>query len=245
LLGTGGKLRIRNGHASVFLPLWIYDVSAKLNFIVNWVTGASTFCLNVLPLQTSPDWNTDPSLSPEALTRSPEALDAKGLERLKSSIVTDSSGWTKEQHLVQLFDSLPPATPDMLRGKAFRGRVLLCGRFLDIVHLACSKPCSWFGMQWGKRYRSHYVGDALVHSFLGRFHVPNPMWGNVGMHGIEYRGRMHATMAYDHQPWHDMFAVLDDGAESGRLKVLGLWCHRQKCGGWFTLTELPDIDVTI
>jgi len=65
------------------------------------------------------------------------------------------------------------------------------------------------------------------------------------MHGIEYRGRMHATMAYDHQPWHDMFVVLDDGAESGKLKFLGLWCHRQKSGGWFTLTESPDIDVTI
>merc|ERR1719262_1790026 len=65
------------------------------------------------------------------------------------------------------------------------------------------------------------------------------------MHGIEYRGRMHATMAYDHQPWHDMFAVLDDGATSGRMKFLGLWCHRQKCGGWFTLTELKDVDVTL
>lgn len=245
LFGTGGKLRIGNGHASVFLPLWFYDVSAKFNFVLNWMIGATTFCLNALPLQTCPDWNTDPSLSPEALTQSQEALDAKELERMKSSILTDSSGWMKEQHLFQLFDSLSPASPHMLRGKAFRGRVLRCGRFLDIADLAVVQPLRMFGVKWGKRYRSHYVGDPLVFSLFGRFHVPIPIWGNVGMHGIEYRGRMHATMAYDHQPWHDMFVVLDDGVESGRMKFLGLWCHRQKSGGWFTLTETSDIDVTI
>jgi len=105
------------------------------------------------------------------------------------------------------------------------------------------QPVRLLGLKWGKRYLTPYVGDPLCCTFLDRLHIPQPLWGNVGMHSISYRGRSFATMAYDHQPWHDYFAVLDDGAESGQLQLLGLWCHREKCGGWFTLTQLPDVDV--
>jgi len=156
-----------------------------------------------------------------------------------------ATGLLKERNLMQLFDSLPPAQPEMLRGKAFRGRILMCGRFLDLINLCLIQPIRLAGIKWGKRYRTQYVGDPLCFTWLERLHFPSPTWGNVGMHSVDYRGRPHATMAYDHQPWMDMFAVLDDGATSGRLKFLGLWCHRQKCGGWFTLTELKGVDVTL
>lgn len=244
-VGLGGRLRLSNGHASVFMPLWIYDMCVKLNFVVNWAIGASTFCLNVLPLQSAPDWNTDPELSPKKLASSPGALDEASLEKMKVAVLEDTSGWMKESHLVQLFDSLEPATPEVLRSKAFRGRILRCGRSLDLVDLFIIQPIRVLGLKWGKRYRTHYVGDPLCFTWLDRLHIPLPAWGNVGMHGVTYRERSCATMAYDHQPWHDMFAVLDDGSLSGRVKVLGLWAHRQKSGGWFTLTELPEIDVTM
>lgn len=258
-VSTGGRMRLKNGHASVFMPMWIYDLVVKMNFTVNWITGAATFFLNGVPFQKVPDWNTDTSLSPKAVASSPEALDPKALESMKLSIMDESmsdrawipygevfqAGWTKERNLIQLFDSLPPAKPEMLRGKAFRGRILMCGRFLDIINLGIIQPIRLAGIKWGKRYRTQYVGDPLCFTFLERLHIPSPTWGNVGMHTLDYRGRPHATMAYDHQPWLDMFAVLDDGSTSGRMKFLGLWCHRQKCGGWFTLTELKDVDVTL
>jgi hypothetical protein len=244
-VGLGGRLRLSNGHASVFMPLWVYDMCANLLFGINWAIGATTFCLNALPLQSSPDWNTKPDLSPDKIASSPEALDGAGLEKMKLAILQDKSPWMNERHLVQLFDSLEPAKPETLRGKAYRGRILRCGRFLDLADLFVVQPLRLLGLKWGKRYRAQYVGDPLCVTWLERLHIPLPAWGNVGMHGITYRGRNCATMAYDHQPWHDMFVVLDDGSASGRIKVLGLWTHRQKSGGWFTLTELPEIDVTI
>jgi hypothetical protein len=243
--GTGGRLRLQNGHASVFMPLWIYDTCVQLNFVLNWAIGAATFCLNVLPFQTAPDWNTNIDLSPTVVATAPEALAAKEMASMQQSIIEDRSRWLKEHNLIQLFDSLPPAQPEMMRGKAFRGRIIRCGRSLDLVDLFIIQPLSYFGVKWGKRYRTQYVGDPLCFTLLERLHMPLPAWGNVGMHGVNYRGRQCATMAYDCQPWHDMFAVLDDGAASGKMKFLGLWCHRQKSGGWFTLTELPDVDVTL
>jgi len=241
---TGGRLRIKNGHASLFMPMWIYDVCAQTNFVTNWMTGAVTLFCNVLPLQSAPDWNTDTGLSPGAIATSPAALGPKELDALKQSILDDKSGFLKECHIIQLFDALKAARPEDLTGKAFRGRILMSGRCLDVVNLGV-QLMRVVGLKWGKRYRTQYVGDPLCMTWLNRFHFPQPGWGNVGMHGVTYRGRPCATMAYDHQPWHDMFAVLDDGAVSGRMKLLGVWCHRHKSGGWFTLTELPDVDVTL
>jgi len=241
---TGGRLRLKNGHAILFMPMWIYDVCAKMDFVTNWMVGAATFCFNALPFQTAPNWNTDKGLSPEAIATSPEALGPAELDALKQSILDDKSGFMKERHIIQLFDSLDAARPEDLIGKAFRGRILMSGRTLDVVNLGI-QLMRIVGLKWGKRYRTQYVGDPLCVTWLNRFHFPQPTWGNVGMHGVVYRGRPCATMAYDHQPWHDMFAVLDDGVVSGRMKFLGLWCHRQKSGGWFTLTEMPDVDVTL
>jgi len=243
--GCGGRLRISNGHASLFAPLWMYDISVKTFWWVNWGIGAACYCLNVHPGQTSPDWNVDKNLSVESVRSSPDALDAKSLEDVRLSIVQDKNGQLKERNLIQLFDSLPAANPEDMRGTAFRGRVVRSGRFLDIPALLLIPVVRLFGVQWGKRYRTQYVGDPLCGTFLGRFHFPIPIWGNVGMHGVNYRGVERATMAYDHQPWHDMFALLDDGSISGRKKFLGNWCHRTKCGGWFTLEQLPDIDVSL
>lgn len=244
LVGTGGSLRLRKGHLSVFAPLWVYDIAVKLNFIPNWITGAMTFFLNPYPGPT-PNWNTDSALTPAALAKSADAATSADLAVLKESIIADSSGWLAEKSLMQLFDSLPVADADMMRGKAYKGRILRSGCSLDYVDLCLIQPLRMVGVNWGKRYRSAYVGDPLVMTFLNRVHVPQAIWGNVGMHDVSYRGRSHATMMYDHQPWLDMFVVLDDGAISGTIKLLGLWCHRQKCGGWFTLTHQPDIDVTM
>jgi hypothetical protein len=50
-----------------------------------------------------------------------------------------------------------------------------------------------------------------------------------------FRNQMMATMRYDAHPWNDYFAVLSDS--DGKLVLLGLWTHREKTGGWFTLTK--------
>lgn len=246
-LAGGGRMRLRDGHLILFHPRWLYDATVHFNFLTNWMTGAATFCLNAVPLLQSPDWATDSGLSPKLLAQSPEALPVEKLTALKASVQEPANAFAlpnKEHHVMQLFDSLPAATPDQLLGKAWRGRVIRTGRFLDIADAFLCTPVRLLGLRWGKRYITPYVGDPLCFTFLNRLHIPQPLWGNVGMHSVSYRGRPCATMAYDHQPWHDYFAVLDDGAESGRLQLLGLWCHREKCGGWFTLTQMPDVRVS-
>lgn len=59
---------------------------------------------------------------------------------------------------------------------------------------------------------------------------------------MDYRGKTQATMRYCHQPWNDFFRVLDDGAESGSVTLLGVWCTREKNGGWFTLTHDATVE---
>lgn len=51
---------------------------------------------------------------------------------------------------------------------------------------------------------------------------------------MEFRGVSTATMRYDLHPWNDFFAVLRQNEKE--LVLLGLWTHREKTGGWFTLT---------
>ena len=72
-------------------------------------------------------------------------------------------------------------------------------------------------------------------------YFPLPAWGNVSMMNINYRGKDQATMRYCHQPWNDHFRLLDDGSTSGKLVMLGVWCAREKNGGWFTLSHDPSV----
>merc|ERR1712241_1243828 len=91
-----------------------------------------------------------------------------------------------ELHMMQLFDSLPPASPEQLIGRAWRGRVIRTGRFLDLPDMFMIQPARLLGFKWGKRYLTPYIGDPLCYTFFDRVHIPQPLWGNVGMHSISF-----------------------------------------------------------
>jgi len=145
-----------------------------------------------------------------------------------------------ENELMQLFDTLPPAVnSDMLCN--WRGRVVHTGSLLDVVNHTLGQ-LERIGWRWGKRYRSNYIGDPLVLNIWNVLIVPVPVWGNVSLPMIEYRNKVNATMVYDNQPWQDYFRVLDDGRETGKKMLLGIWSSHEKVGGWFTLEQSDALD---
>merc|ERR1739844_593292 len=77
--------------------------------------------------------------------------------------------------MMQLFDSLPPASPEQLIGRAWRGRVVRTGRFLDLPDMFMIQPARLLGFKWGKRYLTPYIGDPLCYTFFDRVHIPQPL----------------------------------------------------------------------
>lgn len=123
-------------------------------------------------------------------------------------------------------------------GHTYHGRILRTDRsVLDAAHWLLVTPLSKLGFGWGKRYFTRHVGDPLVVNWKRRYYFPLPAWGNVSMVNMDFRLQETATMRYDMQPWNDYFAVLAPNV------FLGLWTHREKCGGWFTLTLDPSLDL--
>ena len=158
------------------------------------------------------------------------------LDEVKLAILEGRDEAYEEADLVRLYDSLPTVSArEDLIGRAFRGRILRTNRsVLDVAEWVLVRPLMKLGLRWGKRYRTSHEGDPLLVSWADRVYVPIPVWGNVGMTDIVWRGRSTATMNYDRQPWKDYFRLLSD--EDGRVVLLGVWTHKQIAGGWFTLT---------
>ena len=127
----------------------------------------------------------------------------------------------------------------------WREKLIFSSSWLDIGGYVLELPMGrLLGMEWGKRFLTPYKGDPLI--FIARNALfPMPFWGNVSLPEIALRGKVGATMTYDHRPWKDHFRVLDDGKASGRRMMLGNWIAREKNGGWFTLEELPEVDKAI
>mmetsp|Transcript_12609 Transcript_12609/g.22464 ORF Transcript_12609/g.22464 Transcript_12609/m.22464 type:complete len:282 (-) Transcript_12609:115-960(-) len=224
-VGKGGKV------VSV-LPMLVYDLVSRmlwpLNYVINMATYFQPSC---------PNWASEPSLSPAKIAASKEALSEEHLARLRERILADEDAMLDERQVVQLFDTLEPATEDDMVGFTWRGRVIRTGSVLDLADWCLVRPLQLLGFRWGKRYRTRFVGDPLLVSWMGKFVFPLPAWGNVEIQEIKYRDKVQATMRYNHQPWNDYFRVLDDGSQSGERVMLGVWCAREKNGGWFMLRE--------
>jgi hypothetical protein len=74
----------------------------------------------------------------------------------------------------------------MLRN--WRGKIVHTGGILDFVDNTIGR-LDRMGITWGKRYRSPHIGDPLVINIAERFFFPIPIWGNVSIPTMEYRGK--------------------------------------------------------
>lgn len=237
---TQGGLELRrskNGQWILFLPLVVYNLCALFFCILNYLINNVCY----VQFNGAPEWD-----SPNAQKIEPQASKDR-LTSLRSQLLDVSlrhacENTYDEAELVQLFDTLKPAEREELTGKTFRGQIVRSGCFLDVVDRTLVWALAILGFAWNKRYRTQHVGDPLLLSWNERLFFPMPIWGNVGMTSIMFRGKHQATMNYDHQPWQDHFRVLDDGKQTGRVVYLGLWTAREKCGGWFTLTVREDVE---
>jgi len=234
---TGGRIYLANRKLVFYFPEWFYKLVAFVFWPSNWLISAVSSRLPPpLAAWNGPDWPLNPQLAPGQFG----TMSAVQLEALKSKIRKGRRERVDERELMQLFDALPPAiNTDMLCN--WRGRVVHTGSLLDIVNNTIAR-LEWIGWRWGKRYRSPYIGDPLVLYIWNLIVIPLPVWGNVSLPMIAYREKVNATMVYDNQPWQDYFRVMDDGKESGKKMLLGIWSCHEKIGGWFTLEQHDRMD---
>lgn len=209
----------------LFYPSAVYDLSQFVMFPINCLI--SSLCY----LQPNKSvWNE------EGFHEHPLHGSGKSLEQVSAEIRNETNMIYNEEDLVRLYDSLPTvnAKTDLVN-RTWNGKILRTnGSVLDLAELAVIKPLNLLGIKWGKRYRTQHQGDPLLLRWSDKFYFPIPIWGNVGMTDISWRGQATATMNYDHQPWKDYFKVLSN--EQGNMVLLGVWTHKHIAGGWFTLT---------
>lgn len=209
----------------IFYPSFTYDFAQFMLFPLNYLISGMCY------LQPSKFiWNED-GFHDQTLEGS-----GKSVADIKADILAKSDMAYNEEDLVRLYDSLPTVSAsDDLVGRSWRGQILRTnGSVLDLAEWAIIRPLNKIGIQWGKRYRDQHKGDPLLMRWKDHIYFPIPIWGNVGMTDIAWRGKSTATMNYDHQPWKDYFRLLAN--EDGKYILLGIWTHKHIAGGWFTLT---------
>lgn len=210
-------------------PRITYDLAQFALFPLNYLISGLCY------LQPgSSAWN-EKGYAMQPLAGSGQAIDV-----IKHNILAQHDTVFNEEDLVKLYDTLPAVNArDTLVGRAWQGRILRTnGSVLDIAEWAIIRPLKKLGFNWGKRYRTQHQGDPLLFRWRDKLYFPIPIWGNVGMTDIAWRGQATATMNYDHQPWKDFFRLL--GEDNGRPVLLGVWTHKHIAGGWFTLTLDED-----
>lgn len=222
-------MRIANGRAVLFYPPFVYDLTQFVMFPLN--VAICGLC-HLQPSRST--WN-----EPDFRTRQLQGS-GTSLEKLRGDILAGKNMAFDEEDLVRLYDSLPTVSArDDLIGHTWKGRILRTNRsVLDLAQWAIITPLTALGFGWGKRYRTADKGDPLLFNWQQKLFFPIPIWGNVGMTDIRWRGEATATMNYDHQPWKDYFRLLS--RENGRVVLLGVWTHKHIAGGWFTLTLDDD-----
>jgi hypothetical protein len=226
--GLGGGLSFKNGKIVFFYPSVLYDAIQHFFFPLNYVFGLLTY---TLPTRHSA-WS-EPGYE---MTK----LKGTGRADIRHSLIHGVDEAYNEEDLVILFDQCSPISAEDLTGKTWDGRIVRTNRsLLDLADWLLVRPLGLFGFKWGKRYRSQHTGDPLLVRWLDTIYFPLPVWGNVGMVDIRWRGVPTATMNYDYQPWKDYFRVLSD--EDGKLMLLGVWCHKEVAGGWFVLSLSPEV----
>lgn len=219
------KLATNNGRTVTFLDPMTYDLMQFAFFPVNM--AINTLCY-LQPKKA--EWN-EAGFEKQDVSGTGESL-----ESVTQSILGQADIAYNEEDLVRLYDSLPAvgAQKDLI-GRTWRGKILRTNNsVLDLAEWAIIRPLSLLGITWGKRYRTADVGDPLLFNWQEKVYAPVPIWGNVGMTDIRWRGVPTATMNYDHQPWKDYFKLLSD--KNGEIVLLGIWTHKQISGGWFALT---------
>ncbi len=218
-------IRYQNKNLVVSFPSPILDVLQWIFFPLNYVLGLLCY---IQPGR--PKWN---EADFEKQDLSGTGIDT---EELKRVILERKNTVYNEADIVRLFDTLPIVSSEKdLIGNAYVGKVLRTNRSaLDFAEWAINWPLLLLGFKWGKRYCSMTKGDPLFLRWLGFLYIPLPIWGNVGMQDIRWRGEPTATMHYDHQPWKDYFRLLTNN--NGETVLLGVWTHKNISGGWFTLT---------
>lgn len=218
-------MRIANNRVVLYFPPVAYDLVQLAMFPLNYAIGGLCYL--------QPDksvWNGH-GFDTQDVSGTGKSVDA-----LKQELLGGADIAFHEQDLVRLYDALPAVSArDDLIGHTWKGRIVRTNRsVLDLAEWAIVRPLTKLGLAWGKRYRTADKGDPLLFSWKDRFFSPVPLWGNVGMTDIRWRGETTATMNYDHQPWKDYFKLLSD--DNGQLVLLGVWTHKHIAGGWFTLT---------
>jgi hypothetical protein len=218
-------MRFENRRTVLSYPPITYDVSQLLLFPLNY--AISGLC-HLQPKKSV--WN-EPGFESKDLPSS-----GKPVEKVKAAILNKQDVAYNEGDLVRLYDSLPAVTAESdLIGRAWQGKILRTNAsVLDLAEWAIIRPLSKLGVKWGKRYRTSEKGDPLLMRWRDKVYFPIPIWGNVGMTDIKWRGTSTATMNYDHQPWKDYFKLLSD--DNGTVVLIGVWTHKHIAGGWFTLT---------
>jgi len=225
--------RIQNKRALISPPVVIYDFLQWLFFPINYLLGLLCY---IQPQKSI--WN-EVGFENQDLTGSGVDLHA-----LKDMILSDTSHIHTEADIVRLFDTLPVTEAnDDLINRVWSGKILRTNRSaLDFAYWAIHLPLKLLGFQWGKRYCTAEKGDPLYLRWLNKIYLPLPIWGNVAMIDIKWRGKTTATMNYDHQPWRDYFRLLH--SEDGKIVMLGVWTHKHIAGGWFTLTLDQSVTAT-
>jgi hypothetical protein len=223
-------MRFENRRTVLSYPPITYDVSQLLLFPLNY--AISGLC-HLQPKKSV--WN-EPGFQSKDLPSS-----GKPVEKVKAEILNKQDVAYNEGDLVRLYDSLPAVTAESdLIGRAWQGKIIRTNAsVLDLAEWAVIRPLSKLGVKWGKRYRTSEKGDPLLMRWRDKVYFPIPIWGNVGMTDIKWRGTSTATMNYDHQPWKDYFKLLSD--DNGTVVLMGVWTHKHIAGGWFTLTLDKEI----
>jgi len=231
----GGKILLKNGKIVTFLPSFVYEIVHHTFFWLNWVLDSLCY---IQPEKS--EWNepNDTSVSVEAL----KAAGGVDLSIIKDQILTQKDVAYAEKDLVRLYDSLPAAkTEEILVGRTWNGKILRTKKsVLDLAEWLIIRPISFLGISWGKRYCTQHTGDPLLFNWAKVAYVPIPLWGNVCVTDIKWRGVPTGTMNYDAQNWKDYFRILEHDPATQRLVLLGVWTARSKAGGWFTLTWDPS-----
>jgi hypothetical protein len=222
----GGGIVIKNNKLVFFLPGVVYDFIQHIFFPVNYFIG--TAC-SFFPTRNS-IWS-EKGFETKTLEGS-----GKDTEEIRASILSKKDVSFNEEDLVNLYDSCPVVSArNTLIGRSWNGMVLRTNRsVLDVAEWLLVRPLGLFGFKWGKRYLTQHTGDPLLVRWLDTIYFPLPVWGNVGMVDIRWRGECTATMNYDYQPWKDYFRLLSNEGDD-EIVLLGVWTHKDKAGGWFVL----------
>jgi hypothetical protein len=232
----GGEFRkTKSGFVVVMFPWFLYSVFSLVAGVVNILLN------DILPgrAKVQPTQWSDAPHSPQAI----KSLGEKRLAEIKKEILENHGQAYEEVELVQLWDTLEPATSEDLIRKTFKNKIIdVSELYSDNFYEKIAKTLSKFGMHVHRRFVNKFQGDSLLLNILDLVVFPLPIFGNVGIKELNFRGKVGIAMCYDHQPWIDYFRILDEDKETGKKIILAFSTCRDQGAGFYTLTYRPEIE---